>query len=224
MPASDLSRTVRLAQCLSGHLHNLQQAMDSPIWFANIHIYQCPLAWSVFNGVGLYIEQAYDLSLNRPYRQRALHFFEEEGQLRIQNYALHNPDSYTGAGRDLSMLKSLTATDIEILPGCLSGVEETDTGFRGESIGKGCRVVRKGRETYSFIQFEVTETKFQSLDRGLDPETDEMVWGSKMGPFQFDKKESFAHLVPTGPDWVAPELPKPEKKTVADTSDRVISI
>ncbi|MEO1133727.1 MAG: chromophore lyase CpcT/CpeT [Cyanobacteria bacterium J06639_1] len=224
MTAPNLPPVVRLAQYLSGHLHNFQQAIDNPVWFANIHIYQCPLPWSVFDGVGLYIEQAYDLSLNRPYRQRALHLFEEDGQLRIQNYSLRDPDAYIGAGRDLGMLRSLTASDIEILPGCLSGVEATDTGFKGESIGKGCRVVRKGRETYSFIQFEVTETKFQSLDRGLDPETDDVVWGSNMGPFQFDKKESFAHLIPTGADWVAPELPNSEKDTVVNTGDRVISI
>ncbi|MEM9512231.1 MAG: CpcT/CpeT family chromophore lyase, partial [Cyanobacteria bacterium P01_E01_bin.48] len=101
----------------------------------------------------------------------------------------------------------------------------TETSFRGKSIpGKTCRIHRKGRSTYLVSEFELTETTFQSLDIGLDFETDEMIWGSRMGPFQFDKKESFAHLVPTGPDWVAPELPKPEKKPVADTSDRVISI
>lgn len=224
MTVAELPPAVRLAQCLSGHLHNFQQAIDSPIWFANIHIYQCPLPWSVFDGVGLYIEQAYDLELDRPYRQRALHLFEDEGQLRIQNYALRDPGAYIGAGRDLGMLQSLTFSDIEILPGCLSGVEATDNGFKGESIGKGCRVVRKGRETYSFIQFEVTDTKFQSLDRGLDPVTDDVVWGSKMGPFQFAKKESFAHLVPTGPEWVAPETSQPARKAPEETGQSVISI
>lgn len=192
------SRLVQLAQWLAGHFNNLDQALAEPAWFANIHVYQCPLPYSVLSGIGFYVEQSYDIYPDRPYRQRVLHLLSDStGRIRIQNYSLNYPERYLGAGRDLSKLHTLTSADVEMLPGCVTEVEWTGTSFKGRSIpGKTCLIYRKDQETYLRSEFEVTATEFRSLDQGLDPVTDKVVWGSLSGPFQFMKKEDFSAHVP----------------------------
>ncbi|NJL53411.1 MAG: chorismate-binding protein, partial [Hydrococcus sp. SU_1_0] len=43
--------------------------------------------------------------------------------------------------------------------------------------------------------FEITDQQLISFDRGRDPETDELVWGSIAGPFEFFPLASFADEV-----------------------------
>jgi hypothetical protein len=52
-------------------------------------------------------------------------------------------------------------------------------------------VVRNGKETYLASEFEISEHHFSSLDRGYDPDTDERIWGSIAGAFEFKKKAQF---------------------------------
>ncbi|MFQ3613256.1 MAG: chromophore lyase CpcT/CpeT [Cyanobacteriota bacterium] len=187
----------QLATWMAGHFNNLQQAITEPVWFANIHVYQCPLPWSVLEGVGFYVEQLYDIYPEQPYRQRVLHLFESPDGIRIQNYALTAPDSYKCAGRELGKLAGLTAAGLEPLPGCITQVEWTGSSYRGQSVpGKGCIVERKGKTTYLHSEFEIGADYFHSLDQGRDPETDQVIWGSLSGPFQFVKKQDFSGYLP----------------------------
>ena len=61
--------------------------------------------------------------------------------------------------------------------------------------GKNCLVTRNGNETYLDNSFEIDDQKLISLDRGYDPITDELVWGSVAGPFHFQRRQSFADEV-----------------------------
>ncbi|MEB3227805.1 MAG: CpcT/CpeT family chromophore lyase, partial [Synechocystis sp.] len=61
--------------------------------------------------------------------------------------------------------------------------------------GKQCRIIRDGKETYLENSFEVSEAGLISLDRGYDPVTNERVWGSIAGPFEFVRWGSFADEV-----------------------------
>ena len=75
-------------------------------------------------------------------------------------------------------------------------VEWTGSSFKGiVQPGKACIVERKGQKTYLDNSFEIDEQKLISFDRGFDPETDEMVWGSIAGPFHFVRTQSFADEV-----------------------------
>jgi hypothetical protein len=49
--------------------------------------------------------------------------------------------------------------------------------------------------TYLDNSFEISEQGLISVDRGLDPETDQLVWGSIAGPFEFVRRASFAEEV-----------------------------
>ncbi|MDX1977431.1 MAG: chromophore lyase CpcT/CpeT, partial [Pseudanabaenaceae cyanobacterium bins.68] len=88
---------------------------------------------------------------------------------------------------------TLTLEHLEPLPGCDMQVTYGSGKFSGQvEPGKNCCVFRNGKNTYLSSEFEVTEQTYSSLDRGNDPETDERVWGSIAGAFEFKKKTSFA--------------------------------
>ncbi|GBF87011.1 chromophore lyase CpcT/CpeT [Aphanothece sacrum FPU3] len=65
-------------------------------------------------------------------------------------------------------------------------VSWTGKSFKGiVKPGKNCIVVRNGKETYLDNSFEIDEHQLISFDRGLDRETDELVWGSIAGAISF---------------------------------------
>jgi CpeT protein len=57
-------------------------------------------------------------------------------------------------------------------------------------------IPKEGRQTYLVSEVEMTESTWVSRDRGYDIETDEQVWGSEAGVFQFEKQQSFAQELP----------------------------
>ena len=80
--------------------------------------------------------------------------------------------------------------------GCDMNVTWTGTGFHGEiKPGKACIVERKGKVTYLDNSFDIDGSQLISYDRGRDPVTDELVWGSIAGPFNFKPINSFAEEV-----------------------------
>ena len=187
---------VTLAQWLAADFSNQQQAFDNPPLYAHIRVCMRPLPPGILSSIGLFLEQSYDFMLNRPYRLRVLHLLTRQDRIVIENYTVREAEKFYGASRDLSQLASLNAEQLERLPGCDMFVDWTGHSFKGEvEPGRGCKVVRKGQETYLKSSFEVNPDNFTSLDRGHDPETDEQVWGSIAGPFYFTRWTSFADEV-----------------------------
>jgi len=186
-----------LATWLAGDFSNWDQAIANPPFFAHIRVCIRPLPQSLTaRGVWLYLEQAYDYSLNTPYRSAMLQLIESsnaEFPIAIANYKLKDANAYFGAAREPQKLNSLTLEHLEPLPGCDMQVQVTEHSFKGQvEPGKKCCVFRNGKNTYLASEFEVTEQTYSSLDRGNDPETDDRIWGSVAGAFEFSKKASFA--------------------------------
>ena len=116
--------------------------------------------------------------------------------MELENYKLKDQESFLGAARDQKKLKEISPNDIELMGGCDMFINWTGTSFKGVvKPGKNCRVTRKGRETYLDNSFEIDEEKLISLDRGYDPVTNELVWGSVAGAFHFKRRQSFANEV-----------------------------
>ena len=185
-----------LARWMAADFSNQAQAFENPPFFAHIRVCMRPLPMNLLDGVSLFVEQAYDYTLNSPYRLRVLKLLVDNGQLSIENYLVKDEAAFYGASRDLPRLQTLKRDQLEKLPGCNMLVEWTGQGFKGTvEPGKGCMVVRKGKTTYLASEFEINEEKFLSLDRGLDPETDEHIWGSVAGPFEFFRKVSYSNEI-----------------------------
>lgn len=184
-----------LARWMAADFSNQEQAYENPPFFAHIRVCMRPLPLEFLGGVSFFVEQAYDYTLNDPYRVRVLKLFEQNGHIEIENYQVHDETKFYGASRDLNRLRELQPDQLKRLPGCNMIVEWTGSSFKGVvEPGKACMVFRK-QQTYLDSEFEIDDQKFMSLDRGRDPATDEHVWGSFAGPFYFVRRTSFADEV-----------------------------
>lgn len=190
-----------LAQWLAGDHSNWAQAIDNPPFFAHIRVGIRPLPNPITeDGVWLFLEQAYDYELHHPYRTAVLHLIYQNDRIEMINYRLKNAETFFGASRDRDRLVALDAAAIAQLEGCTQWVQRADLHtFKGAvEPGKKCCINRKGVDTYLTIEFEVTENTYSSLDRGYDIVTDERVWGSIAGAFEFTKKLSFSNEISLG--------------------------
>jgi hypothetical protein len=185
-----------LARWMAADFSNQQQAYDNPPLFAHIRVCIRPLPLELLSGVSLFLEQAYDFALTQPYRLRVMKLIPMDDHIAIEHYTLNNEQNFYGASRDISRLAALTPDDLKKMPGCNMLVEWTGHSFKGKvEPGKGCVVVRDGKQTYLDNEFEIDAEKFFSLDRGRDFETDEHAWGSVAGAFHFVRKHNYASEV-----------------------------
>ena len=185
-----------LAQWMAADFSNQAQAYENPPFFANIRVCMRPLPTDLFGTTSLFLEQAYDYALAQPYRLRVLKLLLVEDRIELENYKVKNQEQFLGASRDRDLLQKLTPDLIEKMNGCDMNVTWTGTGFHGEiKPGKACIVERKGKVTYLDNSFDIDSSQLISYDRGRDPVTDELVWGSIAGPFNFKPINSFAEEV-----------------------------
>ncbi|MDJ0571684.1 MAG: chromophore lyase CpcT/CpeT [Pleurocapsa sp. MO_192.B19] len=185
-----------LARWMASDFTNQAQAYANPPFFAHIRVCMRPLPYNLLDGTSLFLEQAYDFMLNQPYRLRVIRLSVVDDRLELENYKVKEQEKFYGASRNLDLLNTLTPDLIEKMSGCDMNVTWTGSSFKGEiKPGKACIVERKGKVTYLDNSFEIDGNKLISYDRGRDPETDELVWGSIAGPFEFSPLQSFAEEV-----------------------------
>jgi hypothetical protein len=189
-----------LATWMAGEFSNWEQAIANPPLFAHIRVCIRPLPTLVVDrligedrGLWLYSEQAYDFEIHRPYRTAVLQLLHKGDRIEFVNYKLVDPPAYFGASRNPAKLDALQHQDLERQDGCNMLLYRTEHNtFKGAvEPGKKCCVVRKNQSTYLDSEFEIGENTLISRERGRDPETDEHVWGSIAGAFQFQKKTCF---------------------------------
>jgi hypothetical protein len=185
-----------LARWMASDFSNQEQAYANPPFFAHIRVCMRPLPYDLLDGTSLFLEQAYDFMLNQPYRLRIIKLNVVGDRLELENYKVKEQEKFFGASRNLDLLQTLTVNQIEKMTGCDMDVTWTGNSFKGEiKPGKACIVERKGKITYLDNSFEIDGQKLVSYDRGRDPETDELVWGSVAGPFEFFPVANFADEV-----------------------------
>jgi CpeT protein len=187
---------VTLAQWMAGDFSNLKQAQDNSKDFAHIHVLFRPLPFKFFSGIGFYSEQVYDYDLWLPYRQGIHRLVDEGDRIYIENYSLKNALYYAGSARDLNILKTITPDCIERRYNCSMVFKKEGDRFLGNVEGNLCFIEKNGCQTYLDSYVEITDSTWVSLDKGLDVNTHEQVWGSNFGPLRFEKRESFANEVP----------------------------
>jgi CpeT protein len=194
------SDLVDLARWLAGDFSNYQQAAAQPINYAHIRILFRPLPAGFFPGIGFYSEQVFDHDLWTPYRQGVHHLLDQGDRIYIENYALADAMLYAGAGRNLNILNTITPAAITRRHNCAMVFRRDRSRgdrFVGQVEGKQCLIQKNGIQTYLDSYVEITATTWVSLDRGLDVQSNEQVWGSDHGPLKFEKRESFADEIPT---------------------------
>ena len=182
-----------LARWMASDVSNQEQAYANPPFFAHIRVCMRPLPDDLLNGTSLFLEQAYDFMLDQPYRLRVIKLSLVGDRIELENFKVKDQEKFYGASRNLELLSTLSADLIEKMEGCDMNVTWTGNSFQGQiKPGKACIVERKGKVTYLDNSFEITDSKLTSYDRGRDPETDELIWGSIAGPFEFFPTQTYA--------------------------------
>jgi CpeT protein len=182
-----------LAQWMAGEFSNYRQSQENPRHYAHIHIFFRPLPFAFFSGIGFYSEQVYDYDLWSPYRQGVHRLVDRGDDIYIENYSLKEAILYAGAARELSILGTIAPDRIERRYNCSMVFKRHGDRFLGNvEPGNSCLIHRHSCQTYLVSEVEVTQSTWASIDRGLDVNTHQQVWGSEYGALQFEKSQSFA--------------------------------
>ncbi|MBE9180562.1 chromophore lyase CpcT/CpeT [Oculatella sp. LEGE 06141] len=188
-----------LAQWLAGEFENQVQAQDQPAWFVHLRLWHRPIPHSVEGSLALFAEQANVLYLNQPYRQRILLLKETQdwSTLQAQYFAFKSPSQFSGAGADPEKLRSLSMDDLEYLPGCALTIAHQSDRFTAQPAPDAtCYFQYEGKTRQVVLGFEVSQNRFLSYDRGVDPETGQGLWGALIGAYDFSKRHDFAAELP----------------------------
>ncbi len=188
-----MSDSILLAQWMAGEFSNQQQSIAEPQNYAHIRIFFRPLPFEFFNAIGFYSEQVYDYDLWSPYRQGVHRLVDRGDDAYIENYSLKDAMLYAGAAREPAILNTITHDCLERRCNCSMIFHREGEMFRGGvEPGNQCLVERNGVMTYLISDVEITATTWVSLDKGMDLNTHEKVWGSAHGMLKFEKVTSFA--------------------------------
>jgi CpeT protein len=188
-----MSDSLLLAQWMAGDFSNHKQAAAEPQHYAHIRIFFRPLPFEFFNAIGFYSEQVYDYDLWSPYRQGVHKLVDRGGDTYIENYSLKDAMLYAGAAREPEILKTITHDCLERRCNCSMIFRREGELFRGQvEPGNQCFVERNGTQTYLISDVEIGENTWVSLDKGMDINTHEKLWGSAFGMLRFEKVVNFA--------------------------------
>ncbi len=188
-----MSDSLLLAQWMAGDFSNHNQAAAEPQHYAHIRIFFRPLPFEFFNAIGFYSEQVYDYDLWSPYRQGVHKLVDRGADTYIENYSLKDAMLYAGAAREPEILKTITHDCLERRCNCSMIFRREGELFRGQvEPGNQCFVERNGAKTYLISDVEIGENTWVSLDKGMDINTHEKLWGSAFGMLRFEKVANFA--------------------------------
>ncbi len=188
---------IEFAKIISGIFSNREQALKCPNKFANINIYFIPLSWEFFNCHAFYSEQCYDYAPWSPYRQSINKLSYENNAFIIDNYEIGFKTRYSGGGSDVNLLKDIYKEKLIEKKGCAMHFTETKPGSYSGNIkpGKNCCSSKGGKLIYTLSQVEVNKQSWISEDSGYEKETDKKIWGSKYGPLEFKKINSYNKFI-----------------------------
>ncbi|NES02602.1 MAG: chorismate-binding protein [Okeania sp. SIO2F4] len=194
---TNLNDLITLASWMAGDFSNQKQAFENPTLYAHIHVFFRPLADNFFPGIGFYSEQVYDYDLWSPYRQGVHQLIDKGDYIYIENYKLKDPILYAGAARELDILRTITPENIERRYNCSMVFKRDGDRFLGTvEPGNKCLIHKRGCQTYLVSEVELTKNTWVSLDKGMDINTHEQIWGSEAGHLKFEKQTSFANELP----------------------------
>ena len=148
-----------------GYFDNQRQAFHMPREFALIEVNHKKLSASKFT-----VTQKYVIDEN-PYRNSIVEVTQEDQKIVLK--------SYKKEGKKHILLKGC---DIEFT------YDSEKDEFKGRNNCNMCFVQKNGKNSYLMTQAILGNNYYHVIDRGLDPETNDQIWGSFHGMFQFDRK------------------------------------
>lgn len=172
-------------ELFEGSFSNKRQAQSHPTRYAHIRVQHRKISDYRFYG-----EQAYNYLLNRPYRQFVIEVVDEGNEVdgniyRLKNYEIEDPQRFA----ECKNLDLITDEILTYRPGCDNIIRQTGPEtFEGKNDTCECWVIRGTIKTYVQNEVVLTRDTYKVLDRGLHAETNQKVWGSDWGAFEFTRQ------------------------------------
>jgi CpeT/CpcT family (DUF1001) len=190
---------IALGEYLAGEFDNREQAIEEPVWYVHLRMWQRPVNLFTEDSITLFAEQANVINLDKPYRQRIMRLRQgrNDTSLEVQYYMPQDPDALRGAGNNPAILNTLTPEKLDLLPGCILTVTQETLAcdrykFTATSQSEArCSFTYLGNSIYVSLGFETTATEFHSYDKGIDPTTGKATWGAIMGPYRYTKRNQY---------------------------------
>lgn len=150
----------KFCEYFEGTFVNKMQAMMAPRDFAMIELVHTKIDTNKFN-----IVQQYFID-KLAYRNSVIEVIAQDNTIITKNY------------KD---------GGLTYLPGCDIIFEKIGEAFYGKNLCKDCIVTWSEKETYLQVESVLGNNYYNVIDKGYDITTDEHIWGSFHGSFQFVK-------------------------------------
>ncbi|MBD2355657.1 chromophore lyase CpcT/CpeT [Tolypothrix sp. FACHB-123] len=194
------SQLTVLGQYLAGEFDNQEQAINDPVWYVHLRLWQRPVNLFSADSITLFAEQANIINLENPYRQRIMRLQsggDNDAPLQVQYYMPKDPNSLKGAGRNPNLLDTLTPDSLDLLPGCvLTVTPETIAPNCYKFVATplpntSCCFTYLGNTIQVSLGFAASTTEFLSYDKGIDSTTGKATWGAVLGPYRYTKRQHY---------------------------------
>ena len=147
-----------------GYFNNQKQAFHMPREFALIELTHTKISASKFR-----VAQKYIID-NDPYRKAIVEVTQKDGKIVLKSYEDTEEQLYK-EGCDIIFEYD----------------EELDR-FHGVNVCNECYVQKGDKTTYLMTEAFLGKDYYTVVDKGLEVNTNEQLWGSKHGHFLFDRK------------------------------------
>ena len=203
----------RFSKWIAADWSNMKQSLEAPQFWSHIHVVFRPLAWEFMEGsYSFYTESAYDYLLGSPYKSGVIRIIESDSDddddvIELETYKVKEEvkSEFWLGGHEPEILDDLKLEHLERMnEGCntVYKFDKNDQVYNGcIRPGKKCVVRRAGKGPLAYIDstLTLTESKYTAWDLGRDIETDERLWGTPAGPFDFIRNKDLSNLVPNLP-------------------------
>jgi CpeT protein len=175
----------RVAVMMQGHYDSRDQAAADKSYFP-IALAMVPIWPERSDGHWLYVEQAIDDTVEKPYRQRVYRVYNGEGGEVISAvYTLAQPERYVQGWRTGS-LAGLREDMLQPRTGCAVHMRQNGEVWQGATVGTGCASERSGA-AYATAEVRLESERMTSWDRGFDA-AGKQAWGATTGAYVFVKR------------------------------------
>lgn len=164
-----------------------QSKLDST--YFDIHLNMKQIWKEKKDGYWLYVEQAGAQALDKPYRQRVYHLYQQDEKTIVsQVYEMEKPLRFVGEWKKKNPLGQLTSDSLKSREGCAIYLHKNSKGeFYGSTPGKECLSSLRGA-TYATSEVKISKELILSWDRGFDI-VNRQVWGATKAGYRFIRKK-----------------------------------
>ena len=153
----------KFCEYFEGTFENKMQAMSYTTKYAMIELLHIPYGENKYRCI-----QRYYVDKNE-YRNTIISVEEQENNILVKNY------------------KETTPGELTYLEGCDILFELVGDEFHGKNLCKTCYVNWSEKQTYLQTESILGKGYYHVIDKGYDVTTDEHIWSSFNGSFQFVK-------------------------------------